>query len=106
MSVLKTKEVRTVFHFCMSNRFKPLQDQLENNDTNIDTMILMKCGKTRDEVFGRKKTQHSKWVSVNTMKKLDVRNAKKEPYKTSKATLKSSTQLQINEIRKAPGKIM
>lgn len=46
MSVLKTKEVRTVFHFSMSNRFKPLQDQLENNDTNIDTITLMECGKT------------------------------------------------------------
>lgn len=83
MSVLKTKEVRTVFHFSMSNRNKPLQDQLENNDTNIDTMTLMTCGKTREEVLGRKKTQHNKGVSVNTMKKLDVRNAKKEALNTS-----------------------
>ncbi|XP_048759317.2 craniofacial development protein 2-like [Ostrea edulis] len=33
VSVLKTKEVRTAFHLSLSNRFQPLQDQLENNDT-------------------------------------------------------------------------
>ncbi|XP_062604829.1 craniofacial development protein 2-like [Saccostrea cucullata] len=48
VSALKTKEVKTVFHLSLSNRFQLLQDQLENNDTNIETpqwQSSRKCGK-------------------------------------------------------------
>lgn len=37
VNALKTKEVGTVFHLSLSNRFQPLQDKLENDDTNIET---------------------------------------------------------------------
>lgn len=33
VSLLKTKEVRIAFHLSLSNKFQPLQDQLENTDT-------------------------------------------------------------------------
>lgn len=37
VNALKTKEVGTVLHLSLSNRFQPLQDYLENDDTNIET---------------------------------------------------------------------
>lgn len=40
VSLLKTKEMRTAFHLSLSNRFNPLQNQLENTDTNIATYKL------------------------------------------------------------------
>lgn len=43
--LLKTKEVKTAFHLCLSYRFQPLQDQLESTDTNIATQwdISARC---------------------------------------------------------------
>jgi hypothetical protein len=37
VNLLKAKEVRTAFHRSVSNRFQPLQDQLKDRETSIDT---------------------------------------------------------------------
>lgn len=65
----------TAFNLSLSNRFQPLKDQLENDDTNIETQWQHMKEMWRDtckEVVGRGKAQHKEWISVDTMRKLDV----------------------------------
>lgn len=87
VNALKTKEVGRVFHFSLSNRFQPLQDQLENDDTNIETEwqhIKEMLRDTCEEVLGRRNAHHKEWISVDTMEKLDVRKEKKAALNTSR----------------------
>lgn len=79
---LQMKEGSTAFQISISNRFKPLQDQLENNDSIIDTMASMKCCKTHVRKSSAKKGSTQKWATVNTLKKMDVRKANNEALNT------------------------
>lgn len=81
MNALKTKEVGTVLHLSLSNRFQPLQDYLENDDTNIETewehikeMWLEIC----EKILGRRNAHLKEWISVDTMGKLDVGRKRKQ----------------------------
>lgn len=76
------KEGSTAFQISIANRFKPLQDQLENNDSIIDTMASMKCCKTHVRKSSAKKGSTQKWATVNTLKKMDVRKANNEALNT------------------------
>ncbi|XP_056017425.1 craniofacial development protein 2-like [Ostrea edulis] len=60
VSVLKTKEVRTAFHLSLSNRFQPLQDQIENNDTNIETQWKLEARKEKKVVLNTSRTRAAK----------------------------------------------
>lgn len=68
VSLLKTKKVRTAFHLSLYNRFKPLQDKLENTDTNITPFklsgsISARCGVAHErKSLEEKKSQHKEWI--------------------------------------------
>lgn len=56
------------------------KDQLENDDANIEIEwrhIKKIWRETCEEVLGKRNAHHKEWISVDTMRKLDVRKAKK-----------------------------
>lgn len=70
VSLLKTEEVRIAFHISLSNKFQPLQDQLENTDTNIPNKgqhISKMWRGTCKEVLGRRQTQHKERISADIL---------------------------------------
>ena len=77
-TTLDCSETRT--HKQLSNRFQPLQELIEDNETDIETQ-WEHCKKlwqdTCEEVLGKKKTQHKEWISADTIHKLETRRERK-----------------------------
>ena len=77
---LKNKERMETFRLTLSNKYEILQDLLgeENIEVNPHWECLKKTWtSTCEEVLGKKKRQHTDWISVETINKLQVRKEKK-----------------------------
>ena len=73
-------ETRTL-KVSLSNRFQPQQKMTEDDGMGIETQ-WEHCKKlwhdTREEVLGKKKTQHKEWISADTTHKLETRRERKK----------------------------
>ena len=80
VGLLRNKDTQAAFQISLSNRFQPLQELTEDDETDIGTQWGY-CKKlwhdTCEEVLGKKKTQHKEWISVNTIHKLETRRERK-----------------------------
>ena len=76
VGLLRNKDTQAAFQISLSNRFQPLQELIEDNETDIETQ-WEHCKKlwhdTCQEVLGKKKTQHKEWISADTVNKLETR---------------------------------
>ena len=79
VGLLRNKDTQAAFQISLFNRFRPLQEMIEDNEMDIETQ-REHCKKlwhdTCEEVLG-KKTQHEEWISANTIRKLETRREKK-----------------------------
>ena len=80
VGLLKNKDTQTAFQISLSNRFQPVQELIEDDETDIETQ-WEHCKKlwqdTCEEVLGKKKAQHKEWISVDTIHKLETRRERK-----------------------------
>ena len=80
VGLLRDKDTQAAFQISLSNRFQPLQELIEDNETDIETQ-WEHCKKlwhdTCEEVLGKKKTQHKEWISADTIHKLETRRERK-----------------------------
>ena len=80
VGLLRSKETQAAFKISLSNRFQPLQELIEDSETEIETQWehSMKLWlDTCEEVLGKKKTQHKEWISSDTIKRIEKRKEKK-----------------------------
>ena len=90
VGLLRDKDTQAAFQISLSNRFQPLQELIEDDETDIETQ-WEHCKKlwhdTYKEVLGKKKTQHKEWISADTIHKLQTRRetncAEQQPNKNS-----------------------
>ena len=75
VGLLRDKDTQAAFQISLSNWFQPLQELIEDNETDIETQ-WEHCKKlwqdTCEEVLGKKKTQHKEWISADTIHKLET----------------------------------
>ena len=80
VGLLRDKDTQAAFQISLSNRFQPLQELIEDNETDIETQ-WEHCKKlwhdTCEEVLGKKKTQHKEWISADTIHKLETSRERK-----------------------------
>ena len=61
VGLLRNKDTQATFQISLSNRFQPLQELVESDESDIETQ-WEHCKKlwhdTCEEVLGKKKTQH------------------------------------------------
>ena len=80
VGLLRNKDTQAAFQISLSNRFQPLQELIEDDETDIETQ-WEHCKKlwhnTCEEVLGNKKTQHKEWISADTILKLETRRERK-----------------------------
>ena len=80
VGLLRDKDTQAAFQINLSNRFQPLQELIEDNETDIETQ-WEHCKKlwqdACEEVLGKKKTQHKEWISADTIHKLETRRERK-----------------------------
>ena len=80
VGLLRDKDTQAAFQISLSNRFQPLQELIEDNETDIETQ-WEHCKKlwqdTCEEVLGKKKTQHKEWISADTIHKMETRRERK-----------------------------
>ena len=79
VGLLRNKDTQAAFQISLSNRFQPLQELIENDETDIETQwehCKMLWHDTCEEVLG-KKTQHKEWISANNIHKLETRRERK-----------------------------
>ena len=73
VGLLRDKDTQAAFQISLSNRFQPLQELIEDDETDTETQ-WEHCKKlwhdTCEEALGRKKTQHKEWISAYTIHKL------------------------------------
>ena len=76
VGLLRNKDTQAAFQISLSDRIQPLQELKEDDEMDIETQ-WEHCKKfwhdTCKEVLGKKKTQHKKWISANTIHKLETR---------------------------------
>ena len=80
VGLVRDKYTQAAFQISLSNRFQPLQELIEDNETDIETQWEY-CRKlwhdTCQEVLGKKKTQHKEQISTDTIHKLEIRGERK-----------------------------
>ena len=80
VGLLRDRDTQAAFQISFSNRFQPLQELIEDNETDIETH-WEHCKElwqdTCEEVLGKKKTQHKEWISADTIHELETRREKK-----------------------------
>ena len=82
VGLLRDKDTQAAFQISLSNRFQPLQELIEDNETDIETQWehrkkLWQDTCEEEEVLGKKKTQHKEWISANTIYKLESSRERK-----------------------------
>ena len=87
VGLLRNKDTQAAFQISLSNRFQPLQELIEDGDTDIEIQWEY-CEKlwhdTCEEVLGQKKTQHKEWISADTIHKLETRRDRKTALNNSR----------------------
>nr|KAG5707916.1 hypothetical protein BaRGS_031647 [Batillaria attramentaria] len=87
VGLLRNTDTQAAFRISLFNRFQPLQDLIEDNEMDIETHwehSKKLWHDTCEEVLGKRKTQHKKWISADTIQKLEVRKEKKTALNTSR----------------------
>ena len=78
--LLRDNDTQAAFRITLSHRFQPLQELIEDDETDTETQ-WEHCKKlwhdTCEEVLGKKKTQHKEWISADTIHKLETRRERK-----------------------------
>ena len=94
VGLLRNKDTQAAFQISFSNRFQPLQELMEDDETDIETQ-WEHCKKlwqdTCEEVLGKKKTQHKEWISANTIHKLETRRERKTVLNNSRTRAVKAT---------------
>ena len=78
--LLRDKDTQAAFQISLSSRFQPLQEQTEDDETDIETQwehYKKLWHNTYEEILGKKKTQHKEWISADTIQKLGTRRERK-----------------------------
>ena len=87
VGLLRDKDTQAALQISLSNRFQPLQELMEDDETDIETQ-WEHCKKlwhdTCEEVLGKKKTQHKEWISADTIHKLETRRERKSVLNNSR----------------------
>ena len=80
VGLLRDKDTQAAFQISLSNRYQPLQELIEDNETDVETH-WEHCKKfwhgTCEEVIGKNKTQHKEWISADTIHKLETKRERK-----------------------------
>ena len=80
VGLFRDKDTQAAFQISLSDKFQPLQELIEDNETDIETQ-WEHCKKlwhdTCEEVLGKKKTQHKEWIFADTIHKLETRSERK-----------------------------
>nr|KAG5714565.1 hypothetical protein BaRGS_007011 [Batillaria attramentaria] len=87
VGLLRNTDTQAAFRISLSNRFRPLQDLIEDSEMDIETHwehSKKLWHDTCEEVLGKRKTQHKEWISADTIQKLEVRKEKKTALNTSR----------------------
>ena len=75
VGLLRNKDTQAAFQISLSSRFQPIQELIDY-ETDIETQ-WEHCKKlwhdTREELLGKKKTQHKEWISADTMTETIIR---------------------------------
>ena len=79
VALLRNKDTQAAFQISLSSRFQPLQELIEDDETDIETQWehCKLWHDTCEKVLGKKKTQHKEWISADTIHKLEVRRERK-----------------------------
>ena len=80
VGLLRDKDTQTAFQISLSNRFQPLRELGEDDETDIEKQWELRkklWQDTCEEVLGKKKTQHKEWISANTIHKLETKRERK-----------------------------
>ena len=84
VGLLRNKDIQTAFQISLSNRF---QELIEDDETDIEIQ-WEHCKKlwhdTCEDALGKKKTQHKKWISADTIHKLETRREMKNVLNNSR----------------------
>ena len=87
VGLLRNKDTQSAFQISLPNRFQPLQELIEDDETDIETH-WEHCKKlwhdTCEEVLGKKKTQHKEWIPADTIRKLETRRERKSVLNNSR----------------------
>ena len=73
--LLRNNDTQAAFQISLFNRFQPLQELIEGNETDIETQWehCKKLWHDRcEEVLGKKKTRHKEWISADTIHELET----------------------------------
>ena len=80
VGLLRSKDTQAALKISLSKRFQPLQELIEDDETDTKTqwehcktLWLDTC----EEVLGKKKTQHKEWISADTIHRLETRRERK-----------------------------
>ena len=104
VGLLRDQSVQEKFSIDLSNRFQPLQELLENEETEIEhkwnhskKLWLDTC----EQIIGKKKMQHKDWISESTILEIETRKAKKMVLNQSRTrTAKVKAQAEYNTANK------
>ena len=104
LGLLRDQSVQEKFSIDLSNRFQPLQELLENEETEIEhnwnhskKLWLDTC----EQILGKKKMQHKDWISESTILEIETQKAKKMVLNQSRTrTAKVKAQAEYNTANK------
>ena len=104
VGLLTDQSVQEKFSIDLYNRFQPLQELLENEETEIEhnwnhskKLWLDTC----EQILGKKKMQHKDWISESTILEIETRKAKKMVLNQSRTrTAKVKAQAEYNTANK------
>ena len=80
VGLLRNKDTQAAFQISLSNKFQPLQELIEDDETDNETQWEHRKKLWHDsceEVLGRKETQHKDWISADTTHMLETRRERK-----------------------------
>ena len=80
LRLLRNKDTQTSFQISLSSRFQPLQELIEDDETDIVTRLehcKKLCNDTCQEGLGKEKTPHKVWICADTTHKLETRRERK-----------------------------
>ena len=105
VGMLRDQSVQEKFSIDLSNRFQPLQELLENEETEIEHNYWNHSKKlwldTCEQILGPKKMQHKDWISESTILEIETRKAKKMVLNQSRTrTAKVKAQAEYNTANK------
>ena len=108
VGLLRDQSVQEKISIDLSNRFQPLQELLDNEETEIEhnwnhskKLWLDIC----EQILDKKKMQHKDWISESTILEIETRKAKKMVLNQSRTrTARVKAQAEYNTANKSKRK--